>query len=222
MSREAGHLAHRGDDLGGGDEPQLGDEAGGPHHPQRVVAEGDLRGGRRAQDPGREVVEAAVRVDEDEVGQPQGHRVAREVAADEVVLEGVAEGDDRLAGHPVVGVGPVGRHLDDGARRAGRRWCRRRGPCPRWRCPRRRGSARCPPGRRGGGEVEVGGGAAEERVADRPADEGEVVPGRGEALAEVGEHGQHGGDAARTASAQQRGRGLAARTRGTSLGAARP
>jgi hypothetical protein len=60
-----------------------------------------------------------VRVDEGEVGQPQRHGVDGEVAPDEVVLEGVAERDDRLAGLAVVGVGPVGRDLDDHVAAAG-------------------------------------------------------------------------------------------------------
>jgi hypothetical protein len=54
-----GHLGHRGDHLGRDVEPELDGEPGGPHHPQRVVAERLLRRARacaarpRAGRPGR-------------------------------------------------------------------------------------------------------------------------------------------------------------------------
>ena len=124
-------------------------------------------------------------------GQAQGHRVDREVAPHEVVVEGVPEGDDRLAGEPVVGVGPEGRHLDDGAPPPGADRAELAAHVPRGRPPRRQdalGVVRAGRGR----EVEVGRDAAEEGVAHRPADEGEVVPGRREPLTEVGEERQDG------------------------------
>ena len=86
-----GHRRHRRDDLGGDVEAELGGEPRGPHHPQRVVGEGRPPGSpgvRRT--PRREVVQPVVRVDERRAGQAYGHRVDREVAADQVALERVA------------------------------------------------------------------------------------------------------------------------------------
>ena len=45
-------------------EPELGGEAGRPHHAQRVVAERDLGRAGRAQHAGEQVLDAAGRVDE--------------------------------------------------------------------------------------------------------------------------------------------------------------
>jgi hypothetical protein len=59
-----GHRPHRLDHLGHDGEAELAGEAGGPQHPQRVVAEGVLRPARGAQPLRRQVVQPAVRVDE--------------------------------------------------------------------------------------------------------------------------------------------------------------
>ena len=134
-----------------------------------------------------------MRVDEGEVGQAQGHRVDGEVASDQVLLEGVAEGHDRLAGRAVVGVGPVRGHLDDGAAPLGPDRAEVTAHVPRGAPPRlEHGLGLARP--RGGREVEVEGVPAEEGVADRPSDEGQLVAGRREALPQVGEHRQHGGE----------------------------
>ena len=100
--------AHRRRDV----EAELGGEARRPHHPQRVVGEGLLGGGRRHQPPVDEVVEAAVHVDELEARQPDRHGVDGEVAAHEVALERVAEHHLGLARRAVVDVGAVGRDLE--------------------------------------------------------------------------------------------------------------
>jgi hypothetical protein len=47
------------------------------------------------------------------------HGVDREVAADQVVVDRLAEGDDRIAAHAVVGVGPERGELDGRAVPAG-------------------------------------------------------------------------------------------------------
>ena len=186
-----GHLAHRRVDLGGGHEPELRDEPGGAHHPQRVVAERHLGRRGRAQQAGVEVDQAAVRVDEGEVGQAQRHRVDREVAPHQVVLEGVAEGHDRLAGLAVVGVGAVGGHLDDGAAAPGPDGAEVAAHVPGRRAPGlEHGLGGVRPGR--GGEVQVGRGAAEQGVAHRAPDERQVVPRGREPLTEVGQQRQVG------------------------------
>ena len=124
-------------------------------------------------------------------GSRHRHRVDGEVAADQVALEGVAEGDRGLAGVGVVGVGAVGRDLDRPRRPCGSRWCRTRGPCPRRRRPTRRAAARSSSGR---AEVVKSRSLlqpAEQRVADRPADQSELLTGVGEPLAERFQHLRH-------------------------------
>ena len=69
-------------------------------------------GGGGAQHAGHEVFDAARRVDELELRQPQRERVHGEVAAREVVFEDDAEHDLGLARVAVVGVGAVGGDLD--------------------------------------------------------------------------------------------------------------
>ncbi|CAG6393505.1 conserved hypothetical protein [Actinacidiphila cocklensis] len=107
-----GHRGHRRDHLGGDLEVQLRREAGRTQHPQRVVGEGRLGGAGSAQQPGSEVVQAAVGVDEVVARQPHRHGVHREVPADQVLLDGVAVGHLRLARGPVVRLAAVGGHLD--------------------------------------------------------------------------------------------------------------
>ena len=113
ISSVAGALGHRGPHLRRDVEAELRGEARGPHHPQRVVGEGLLGGGRRHEPAGDEVVEPAVHVDELEARQPDRHRVDGEVAPHEVALERVAEHHLGLARRAVVDVGAVGRDLDD-------------------------------------------------------------------------------------------------------------
>src|SRR5690606_22191701 len=121
----------------------------------------------------------------------QRHGVDGEVAAGQVVLEVVTERHDRLAGAGVVGVRPVRGDLHgqvaapppDGAE-----------------VPAHVPGLVDPPvedaldllGACGRGEVEVRGGPLQERVADRSADQGQLVAGRSEALAQLGEDRQHG------------------------------
>ena len=120
------------------------------------------------------------------LGQAQRHGVDGEVAAHEIVLEVVAEGDDRLAGHPVVGVGTVGRHLDRVRSLAGADGAELAPHVPVRVAPV--GEDRLGLLRGGGGrEVEVTAGASEEGVTDRAADEGQVVTPLRKALTQVGE-----------------------------------
>ena len=69
-----------------GRHPSCDDEAGGPQHPQRVVAERHLGVERRVEPLGREVLHAAEGVDELAVGQPHRHRVDGEVTPRQVGL----------------------------------------------------------------------------------------------------------------------------------------
>ncbi len=172
-------------------EAELGGEADGAHHAERVVAERDLGGHGRAQHLGEEVVDAAGRIHQHHLRQAHGQRVHREVAAHEVLLERRAELDLGLPGDAVVLVRAVGRDLDllplharaDGAE----------------------GAADVPVGvgdglhdledaiRSGvGGEVEVRRGAAEEGVAHGAADECELVARLVEGAREHGDRGRCG------------------------------
>lgn len=173
LGREVGHgLLGRGLDR----EPELGREACGTEHPQRIVAERLLGSRRGAQHPGHEVLHAARRVDELELRQAQREGVDREVPACEVVFEARAEHDLGLARCAVVRIGAVGRDLDGlaGDLRADR--AERAADVPVGLCDGLhdredlvgRGIRR---------EVEVVDRPAEERVAHRTADEGELVPG---------------------------------------------
>ena len=107
-----GHLAHGRHDVLGDVEPQLGGEAGCAHDAQRVVVEGLDGCDGRGQDSVDQLVEPAARVDELDRRKADGHRVDGEVPARQVAFEGVPVVHARLAGADVVGVGPVGRHLD--------------------------------------------------------------------------------------------------------------
>ncbi|CAM5229218.1 hypothetical protein STENM223S_04725 [Streptomyces tendae] len=107
-----GHVLHGLDDLRSHLEVELRGEACRPHHPERIVREGVLRSPRRAQHAGSEVVEPAVRVDEHLLRECYGHRVHREVTADEILLDGVAVGHLGLARGAVVRLRPIGGHLD--------------------------------------------------------------------------------------------------------------
>ncbi len=105
------HGRHRGGDLGNGLEPEAGQKARRAQHPQRVVAEGDLGGERRAQAARREVGEPVVGVHQLEVGEPQGHGVDGEVTARQVHLDGVAERHLGLARFGPVDLGAMRRDL---------------------------------------------------------------------------------------------------------------
>ncbi|MDH6190129.1 hypothetical protein M2168_003161 [Streptomyces sp. CZ24] len=107
-----GHRRHGGDHLGRHVEVELRGEPGGAHHPQRVVGEGCLGRPGRPQHLGRQVLQAAVRVDEGLLRQGHRHGVDREVAADQVVLDRVAVGDLGLARGAVVRLRAVRGDLD--------------------------------------------------------------------------------------------------------------
>ena len=114
-------------------EAELGGEARGPHHAQRVVPERHVGLDGRAQQPARQVVEAAERIDELARRPPHRHRVDGEVAPRKVALERVAKRHDGLARDAVVLVRAERRDLDHEIVRAARRWCQSRVPCPTWR-----------------------------------------------------------------------------------------
>ncbi len=202
-----GHLRHGGDDLGGDLEVQLCGEPGGPHHAQGIVRERLLGRTRRPQDTSREILQSAVGVDELLRRQRHGHRVDREVAADQVLLDGVAVRHLRLARGAVVGLGPVGGDLDLVAALV----------C----ADRAEGDAHLPDGVRPGpddlqyvlgagvgGEVQVVAEPAEQRVADRSTDQGErearLLESAGEVVGDGG-HPQQLGDRALLRLAQGRG-----------------
>ena len=161
-------------------EPELGREAAGAQHSQRIVAEADPGIVGRAQGAREKILDSARRVDELDLRHLQRHRIDREVASHEVALEVVAERDDRLAGLAVVAVGTVRRDLDLLAL----------------------DPPDVPPGRRHGGhdpqdlvrvrvgrEVEVVRGAPDERVAHRSADDRQFASGVGERASEDRDHG---------------------------------
>ena len=171
------------------------DEARRPHHPQRIVGEGHRGRTRRAQASLPQILEPAVRIEELQLRQPQGHRVDGEVAPHEVGGQIVTERDDRLARHPVVGIGPVGRDLDVVVALA---QGDRAEVAPH--VPLRVGPARHDGldllGSRARREVQIATDPAEEGIAHRAADEREFVPRSGETPAEIGEHRHEGGELA--------------------------
>ncbi len=198
-----GHVGHRFHHPVGGGEAELGDEAGGPQHPQRIVGEGVLRRGRGVQPTVYQVRHSAVQVDERPARQLDGHGVHREIAAHQVAFDGVAEGDVRIAAHAVVGVRTERGDLD---RRA---------------VPVRAERAELDPGvpdrlrpagqqiadllRTGvGGEVQVRAQPPQQRVPHAAADQVQPVARRGEALGKLlGDRGDlhqlHDGVALRSA-----------------------
>ena len=93
-------VGHRGDGLdhlGRDGEAELGGEAGGAQHPQRVVGERVLRTAGRAEQPLGQVDDAAVRVLDAPPRDPDRHRVDGEVPADQVAGQVVPELHRRLA-----------------------------------------------------------------------------------------------------------------------------
>jgi hypothetical protein len=160
-------------------EPELAREPGCPEHPQRIIAERHRRLAGCGEPLADQVLDPAVRIHEPPLREPQRHRVHREVAPHQVVLDAAAELHGRLAGVGLVGVGAVRGDLDrqpvdpaaDRAERAthvpvcGREGLQQLEDAVR---PRVRG------------EVEVADRAAEERVPHRTADQGEFVARLGE------------------------------------------
>ena len=186
-----GHLLHGLGRVRGQIEAELRGEPRGTHHPQGVIAEGDLGGGWGPQAPLGERVEAVIRVAEAQVGQPQGHGVDGEVPAPQVVFELVPEGDDRLAGHPVIGIGAIGRDLDAGLTADAADGAEVAPDVPGRIRPGSQQSLDL--GRaRTGGEVQVDGRAPEEGITHRPADQRQLVSGGGKELPELGQQGQRG------------------------------
>ena len=88
-------------------------EAGGPEHPERVIAERLLRGERGAEDPGSQVGPAVKRIVQLPIDHVHGHGVHREVPSTQVLMEVRGEPHHRLPGVAHVGLGPVGRDLHD-------------------------------------------------------------------------------------------------------------
>ncbi len=181
-----GHLPHRRLHVLVDVETELGGEPGSSHHPQRIVTEGHLRRPGSAQPAVDQIGQTSVRVDEGEVRQRDRHRVDREVAAGQVPVQGVPEGDLGFAGGPVVDVRPVGGHLDDQVTPPGadRAECLADRPVGVTPGPEQDLGA---VGMGVGGEVEVEPGPPEQRVPDRSPHEGEGVTGSDEAPGQVGD-----------------------------------
>ena len=129
-------------------------------------------------------------------GQPGGHGIHREVAPGQVVFQRAPVRHDRLARGPVVAITAVGRDLEVGAALAQPDSAEVDADRPDLICPAA-DHGQDPVGRRVSGEVDIAGLAAEEDIPDRPANEGKLMTGRGEKLAElVGERrdsGEQGG-----------------------------
>ena len=169
--REAlGHLGHGGHDVLAHVEPQLRGEAGRAHDPQGVVVEGLNRGYGGSQNPADEVVEAAARVDQLKLGQPNGHGVDGEVAPREVALESAAEVDLRFARADLVRVGPIRGHLHSQVVADGSYRAELSADVPGGGTPRREELLGDFRGRRRR-QIEVVNGQSEEGVADRPSHE---------------------------------------------------
>ena len=179
-------------------EPELGDEAHRPHHPQRVVGEGLPRADGGAQHRAGQVREPVEGIDQLQGGQPHRHRVDGEVAAGEVADQGVPVGDLGFAAVRVVGLGAIGGDLDlhpvahpaEGAEVAAHVPDRAAG---RPLLEDRLGVV----GAGGGGEVQIGAGASQHRVPHRAAHQRELVPGGLEQPAQLvdllGQRPEHGG-----------------------------
>ena len=105
-------LARRGRERLVGDQLEAREEPRGAQHPQRVVAEGDLGVEGGGEPVLGEVRHAPERVDEPQGRQVQRHGVDREVAARQVHLDVVAEGDRGLARVGSVDLGAVGGDLE--------------------------------------------------------------------------------------------------------------
>ena len=181
---------HRDDGLPhpvGHSELELGDEPGGPQHPKRIIGEGHRRGGRGVQDPLPHRRESTQWIEEfsgSVGGDSHRHRVGREVPSHEIVFEAISETHLRVSRHLVVAVGPESGDLE-----------------PLSGFPRTHGAVGDPgiPHRVGprthdllhrlrrgiGGEIEVGGQSAENRVADATAHQIQLVTRCGEQPADL-------------------------------------
>ena len=168
-------------------ELQLRDEPRRPQHPQRVVSEGHRGRGRGVQHPLLNRRQSTQRVQElprSVRGDPDGHRVDREVAPQQVVLKAITETHLRIAGHLVIAVGAKGGDLQPLARLT-----HADGAVLDSGVPDRVG-----PGahdllhlvRSGiGSEVEVGGQSAEDSVANAATHEIELMTRGGEQRADL-------------------------------------
>src|SRR5690606_18458887 len=172
-------------------EVQLRAEARGAQHPQRIVAEADLRVDRGAQDAGDQVLHASGGVDELDGRNLQRHRVDGEVAAQQVAVDAVAELDDGFAADPVVAVGAIRGDLDLFALHAGADRAERAADVP-VRAGDRLDDTEDVVWTRVGGEVEVVGGPAQDRVAHGTAYDGEFEARGGEGVREGGDDGMRG------------------------------
>ena len=175
------HRLDRGHQVGIGLEPEARDEAGRPHHAERIVGEGELRGLRGAEPSvHEEVLEAAVGVDEHRVVPDlDGHRVHGEVTAHEVRLHVVGERHLGLAALRAVDVAAERRHLEVAAPHPHAHRAERPALEPDRLRDRFEGAFDLVGAGRGR-EVEVAEVALRERVAHRAAHEVGPVPGRGE------------------------------------------
>ena len=185
-----GHPGHGDADVVPHGHPQLGRKPRGPHHPQGIVGEGCLGGAGGGQHGGVQVADSAKGVHQFHRGQPQGHGVDGEVAAQQVVGEGGTKGHHGLPGLGVVGLGAVGGDFDLEAGLAHADRSEGAADLPEVVRPlldQRHGLVR----RRVRREIEVGGGAAQEEVPDRAADERQLMTGVHEPLPELQDHRVH-------------------------------
>ena len=178
------HRAHRLHHAGCRRDLKLGHEAGGPDHAQGVIGERDLGIERRVERAGRERLDAPVGIDESALGQPDGHRVDREIATRQVDEHVVAERHRGLAMLLRVDLLAVGRDLEalavleraDGPERH-----------PHQVAPIRpslqhlRGLG----GVGGRAEVQIDGRTAQDQVTNAPTDEVQLVTGVREARPEL-------------------------------------
>ena len=155
-------------------ESELRDEARRAHHAQRVVSEGSFCGARGANAARDEIFDPVRDIDETQFGQHESERIDREIAPHKVAIDRVAELHLRLARIAAVRVGPVGRDFDGLAVHATGDGAEVPADIPHGLRESVENLAGLF-GTRGGREVEVGDVSAEERIAHRPAHEGELV-----------------------------------------------
>ena len=156
-------------------EAQLGGEADGAQHAQRVLVEAALRLAHAAEQPALEVGAAAEGVGDMPRG-VHGHGVHGEVPPREVGLQRTAEGD--AVGPAVVGVGALGAEGGDLDLAAGGEDGDRAVLYARGHAAREEGEHLLRHG--GGGGVPVRGAAAKQAVAHAAPGEYGLVTGRAE------------------------------------------
>ncbi len=176
---------HGGDHVRCHREAELRREPGRAHHAQRIVREGVMRGPWRADRARRQVDQPAEVINEGQVGQPHRHRVDGEVPPTEVATEGVTEVDLRLARLRVVLLGSVGRDLHLTAMHPSTDRAEPDPDVPRGlREALEEGQHRL--GASIGREVQISlrrrGQPAEQGIANRPTDEGQLMPRRRETV----------------------------------------